>query len=189
MQAYVVSQADLQNMQAITADQIFKAIGEGANFVDEGAKSSSNIYHLFHPQPDKTADQVFKTISESANFVEEGSKTGSNIYNILFPEQKMQLQNLNGEFDKTMQTIAALAPIIGGAAAQGSENYQMWKNKETDMTDAQKIMMMIAKATPLIAQGTQTAGQVHNIWSNPQVAYPGYPGYPYGYPVPPQPQP
>jgi hypothetical protein len=53
-----------------------------------------------------------------------------------------------------MQTIAALAPIIEEAAKQGHADYSLWKDKSNpELTEAQKIMMMIAQGMPVIADG------------------------------------
>ena len=80
-----------------------------------------------------------------------------------------QLQNMSGEFDKTMQSIMALAPVIQNAAIQGHNGYSMWKDKSNpELTDSQKIMMMIAQGMPVIAQGAQSGSDVYNIWKQKQ---------------------
>ena len=63
-------------------------------------------------------------IAQSMPVIAEGASSGSDVYNIWkkkYPAAAAQpevaaLQNLNGEFDKTMLSIAALAPILEQAA-------------------------------------------------------------------------
>ena len=78
---------------------------------------------------------------------------------------EIHLINMKGEFDKTMQSIAALAPILQEAAQQGHAGYQLWKDHSNpELTEAQKIMMMIANAMPVVADGAQKGQDVYNIW-------------------------
>jgi hypothetical protein len=75
------------------------------------------------------------------------------------------LLNMQGEFDKTMQSIAALAPLIGEAAQHGHAGYSLMKDKSNpELTDAQKIMMIIANSMPVVADGAQKGSDVYNIW-------------------------
>jgi len=60
-------------------------------------------------------------------------------------QQQLQLQNMSGEFDKTMMSIAALAPMFQAAAIQGHNGYSLMKDhSDPELTDAQKIMMIVA---------------------------------------------
>jgi len=63
---------------------------------------------------------------------------------------------MKGEFDKTMQSIMALAPLFGEAAQHGQMGYSLMKDhSDPELTDAQKIMMIIANSMPVIADGAQ----------------------------------
>ena len=83
--------------------------------------------------------------------------------------QQAKLINMSGEFDKIMQSIAALAPVVQNVAIQGHNDYALWKDKSNpELTDSQKIMMMIAQGMPVIAQGAQSGSDVYNIWKQKQ---------------------
>jgi ethanolamine utilization protein EutQ (cupin superfamily) len=186
MQAYVLPQASLINMQGLHQAQLQNMSGEFdktmqsiaalAPVIQNAAIQGHNGYSLMKDKsnPELTdAQKIMMIIAQSMPVVADGAQKGSDVYNIWKQKQAAiaahpeiaALQNLNGEFDKTMLSIAALAPILQEAAQQGHAGYALMKDKSNpELTDAQKIMMIIANSMPVVADGAQKGSDVYNIW-------------------------
>ena len=57
--------------------------------------------------------------------------------------------------------------------------YSLMKDKSNpELTDAQKIMMIIANAMPVVAEGAQAGTDVYSIWKKKQAAQAAAAGHP-----------